>query len=100
MAALEEAIAGAGGAVLAVIISWLLGRSDSARERRVSEIHAEAMVAVEKSEKFSLAGEQKILHEQIARDMEEIKVTVHTVDRKLDDLLLSGRLHVRKPSEP
>ena len=92
----REPIAGAGGGLLAVIIQWILGRSDTSQDRRRQQIHTEALIAVEQSGKFALAGEQKILHERISEDIDEIKTTVHTMDRKLDDILLTGRINVRR----
>lgn len=85
---------GAGVGILAGIITiWniVTGRG----EKRMREI---AVAAVLDSGKFSLAGEQKILHEQVVKEISDVKSTVRNTDAKFDklnDLFLNGRITLK-----
>jgi hypothetical protein len=87
----SEAMSGAGGGVLAALVAWVVGRSDTAQTRRDQRIAEVALRTVEDSEKFVLQASQREINRELREDVKEVKTTVKTFDAKLDRLLYSKR---------
>ncbi len=93
---LHDTATGIGGGLIGVVVAWLLGRTDTAKERRRKEVSEIALAAVEDSEKYVLAGEQRLTNERLASEVREVRRTVEGIDSKLDTLMLGGRIHIRR----
>lgn len=91
----QEPAAGVVGGLFVTVFSWLLGRSDSAKERHDKQVRALALDAVRESEEFVRQGEQRLINQQLRDDVAAVKETVNGIDRKLDAVLLGGHLHRR-----
>jgi hypothetical protein len=61
---------------------------------RRQEIREVALRAVEDSGKFALAGEQEIVNLHLTQATNRIENSVRTVHRKLDAIMLAGRIRV------
>lgn len=92
-----EWFASAVGAVGALFggASWMDSRSERT-EKRIAEI---AVRAVEDSEKFAPSGTQGLINQQLSKDVAAISRTVDGIDAKLDQLFLTGRLHIQRKSD-
>jgi hypothetical protein len=70
------------------------------KERALDErIRSEAVIAVEKSQKFVLAVSQSLVNERLLAEARDTKEAVKNVDEKLStvtNLLLAGQLHIKR----
>jgi ubiquinone biosynthesis protein UbiJ len=83
-------------AALAASIVAMWHTISSRGHKRIREI---AVVAVEESKKFALAGEQGIINEKLAEDVNEVRQAVERTERKVDDLkslMLDVRFEIRR----
>ncbi len=87
----HEPAAAAGGGVIVACFEWLLGRRESAEARRREAIAA----VVRELTDVRLATIETMLP-SIATDVTEVKAAVAGVNEKLDRILLSGRLAIRR----
>lgn len=83
-----SAATGAGGGLLVAFFSWLLGRSETAQERRRSEMRrvAREVYSEEKIGERLVALETKV--DGTASSVTEIRTDVKSIDAKLDQILL------------
>lgn len=92
MADWSEAAAAVGGGLLATVTSWLLGRSDSARSRRVEEMRDVAEKVISEQKVDVRLNTLEIVLPRVEEKIDE----THDMVRSLHELALTGRLPIRK----
>ncbi len=92
----SEAVAGTGGGLIVAFVSWILGRSDSAATRRKEEIRTVAGQLIQEQKTDVRLTVIETLFPQIQKDIHEVKETVTSTNEKIDQLLLGGRLMIKK----
>ncbi len=90
---LSDAVSAVGGGAFATLLQWLLGRRDSAADRRrgAADRRREEVRSIVRDETdVRLAKIEVVLN--------ETRETVKSTNEKLDSLLLlnGGRLHIRR----
>lgn len=91
----SEAGAGAGGGILVALVSWFLGRSDTAAERRRNEIRAVAKEVYSETGHDARLRGIEVSVANCEKGVDEVKATVGSVNDKLDQLLLGGRIPIK-----
>jgi hypothetical protein len=85
---LHDAAVGAGGGVLAAVLSWLLGRSDTAKERRENEIRRVAEKVVTEARVEIRLNTIETLLPEIRQGVQDTKESVRDLNDKFDRFLL------------
>lgn len=92
----REPIAGAGGGLLAVILQWMLGRSDAAQAKRDAETRRIAReVLIEQAIDKRVTLVEEILP-RVEKKIDDTAELVRSTNDTLNTLAREARLHVRR----
>lgn len=91
----SEAVSGAVGGSIAALFAWLLGRSDTAAQRRRTESRAVAREVLSETGHGERLARIEATVSSCERGVDEVKASVAGVSDKLDQILLSGRIHIK-----
>ncbi len=90
---------GATGGAIAAFVAWMLGRSDSAQQRREAETRRIAREVL-----IEQAIDKRVTLIEVALPRIEIKIddtaeVVLSTRKTLEDLVLSGRLQIKRDAQ-